>query len=122
MKFPCVLALALAAAVPALADDWAGPVVKEVFSQSREYFVRIRPGESIGDTYGFAGGKKGRYATAEFYRSAPDRSYRLVAETSLLNPAAPVEFFVSGDGGVVLVAAMWLCPDPRFEKLLAAHH
>src|SRR5438067_1227126 len=80
------------------ADDWPGPVTKEVFSHSREYFVRVVPGEAVGDTFGFAGAKKGRYAAAEFYRRAPDRSYRLVAEVSLLNPVAPVEFFVS-DGG-----------------------
>jgi hypothetical protein len=80
------------------ADDWAGPQTKEVFSASREYFVRVIPGESLGDTFGFAGGKKGKYAAAEFYRRTPDRSYRLVAEAILLNPVAPVEFFVSNDG------------------------
>ena len=67
MKFSCAVALMLAAAVPApaLADQWPGPMIRELFSQSREYFVRIRPGESIGDTYGFAGAEKGGYATAE---------------------------------------------------------
>lgn len=92
MKLACVLGLLLAAALPAVADDWPGPRVREVFSESREYFVRIRPGE-----------KKDRHATAEFYRRAPDRSYRLVAEASLLNPGAPVEFFVSDDGGLATV-------------------
>jgi len=86
------------AAAPALADDWAGAQVREVFSQSREYFVRVVPGESLGDTVGFAGAKKGRYARAEFYRRAADRSYRLAAETALLNPVAPVDFFVADDG------------------------
>jgi hypothetical protein len=80
------------------ADTWARPQVKEVFSASREYFVRVVPGESIGDTYGFAGAKKGRYAGAQFYRRAPDRSYQLVAEASLLNPVAPLEFFVADSG------------------------
>lgn len=85
------------------ADEWPGPRIKEVFSDSREYFVRIIPGESVGDTFGFAGARKGRYATAEFYRRAPDRSYRLVAETSLLNPVAPVELFVADSGHAATV-------------------
>jgi hypothetical protein len=80
------------------ADDWAGPRVKEVFSESREYFVRVTPGESLGDSWGFAGAKKGAYAAAQFYRRAQDRSYRLVAEAKLLNPVAPVEFFVANNG------------------------
>jgi hypothetical protein len=62
------------------ADDWAGPQTKEVFSASREYFVRVIPGESLGDTFGFAREKKGKYAAAEFYRRHQDRSYRLLAE------------------------------------------
>jgi len=41
------------------ADDWPGPQTKEVFSASREYFVRMIPGESLGDTFGFAREKKG---------------------------------------------------------------
>lgn len=100
----CFLAGLLAVSSPELmADDWAAPKIREAFSQSREYFVRVVPGESLGDTYGFAGAKKGRYATAEFYRRAPDRSYRLAAEASLLNPVAPVEFFVSNAGHLATV-------------------
>lgn len=99
-----MLAAWLMAVAPAVqADSWAGPVTKEVFSASREYFVRIVPGESLGDTYGFGGEKKGRYATAEFYRRAPDRSYRLLQEVSLQNPVAPVEFFVSNAGHLATV-------------------
>lgn len=85
------------------ADDWPGPQTKEAFSASREYFVRVTPGDSLGDTYGFLGMKKGRYAAAEFYRRAEDRSYRLVAEANLLNPIAPVEFFVSNAGHLAAV-------------------
>jgi len=85
------------------ADDWAGPQTKEVFSASREYFVRVIPGESLGDTFGFAREKKGKYAAAEFYRRHQDRSYRLVAEAVLLNPVAPVEFFVSNDGRLATI-------------------
>jgi len=60
--------------------------------------VRVIPGESLGDTIGFAGAKNGRYATDEFYRRGHDRSYSLVTQVDLLNPMAPVEFFVSNDG------------------------
>jgi hypothetical protein len=101
MSVPGVLLLFAAAL--AQADDWGGPAIAEVFSASREYFVRVIPGESLGDTFGFAGAKKGRYAAAEFYRRGEDRSYRLTAEVALLNPIAPVEFFVSDDGQVATV-------------------
>jgi hypothetical protein len=109
MTAPIALAsfvLLMLAAPPAQADSWAGPVTKEVFSASREYFVRVVPGKSLGDTFGFAGEKKGPYARAEFYRRAPDRSYRLVAEASLLNPVAPLEFFVA-DNGHLLTLDNW---------------
>lgn len=81
-----------------LADDWPGPITREIFSESREYFVRIIPGESVGDTFGFAGAKQGSYSMAEFYHRAKDRSYRFLTETILLNPVAPVVYFVSNDG------------------------
>ena len=91
---------ALAVLQPSLlcADSWPGPQIREGFSANREHFVRIIPGRSLGDTQGFAGAQKGHYATAQFYRRAADRSYQLVAETTLLNPVAPVEFFVADNG------------------------
>ncbi len=85
------------------ADDWAAPQTQEVFSATRDYFVRVIPGESVGDTFGLAGGKQGKYALAEFYRRNQDRSYRLTAETILLNPVAPVEFLVSDEGRLVTI-------------------
>jgi hypothetical protein len=84
-------------------DSWAAPRTSEAFSASREYFVRVLPGESLGDTFGFAGERKGRYATAEFYRRGEDRSYRLIAETGLSNPIAPVEFLVADSGHLITV-------------------
>ena len=80
------------------ADEWSGPTTREIFSESRECFIRIIPGESVGDTFGFAGEKKGNYSTAEFYRRAKDRSYRFLTEMALLNPVSPVEYLVSNDG------------------------
>ena len=88
----------LFAAGAAFADSWAAPAVKEVFSKSRDTFVRVTPGTSVGDTVGFAGSEKGPYATAEFYRRRPDRSYALTNERVLLNPVAPVDFFVTDLG------------------------
>jgi hypothetical protein len=99
-------ALLMLAAPVARADDWPGPRTAEVFSESREYFVRVVPGKSLGDTFGFASEKKGPYARAEFYRRAPDRSYQLVAETILVNPVAPLEFFVA-DNGHLLTLDNW---------------
>lgn len=81
----------LAAASHAGADDWAAPRTREAFSESREYFVRVIPGRT------------GRHALAEFYRRDAQRSYRLTAEATLLNPVAPVEFFVSNDGHLATV-------------------
>lgn len=87
--------------VRATADDWASAVTKEVFSESREVFVRVIPGESIGDTFGFAGDKKGKYARAELYRKGDDKSYKLISQWDLLNPVAPVDLFVSNDGTLI---------------------
>src|SRR5947207_15436740 len=46
------------------AGDWPGPQTKEVFSASREYFVRVMPGERLGDTLGFAREKQGKDGAA----------------------------------------------------------
>jgi hypothetical protein len=83
------------------ADDWPAATIKEVFSESREWFVRVVPGKSLGDTFGFAGSPKGPYARAEFYRRASDRSYRLTTEITLDNPIAPVRFLVTDRGYLV---------------------
>jgi hypothetical protein len=98
-----VAALVYAFAAPAHADSWAAPKVREEFSASRDHFVRVIPGKSIGDTIGFAGAAKGPYAAAEFYQRQPDRSYRLMATATLLNPVAAVDIFVSNDGHLVTV-------------------
>jgi hypothetical protein len=76
-------------------------VVREIFSQSRANFVRVLPGKSLGDTFGFSGAAKGPFAAAEFYRLANDRSYRLTATVPLLNPVAPADFFVTDSGSLI---------------------
>ena len=107
-KFPALRTLGIAAltcafASVAQADSWAAPQVREVFSASRDHFVRVIPGTSIGDTIGFARAAKGKYAAAEFYQRQADRSYRLMHSATLLNPVAPVDIFVSNDGRLVTV-------------------
>src|SRR5436190_7034466 len=84
-----------------LADDWPGPQTREVFSQNRQYFVRITPGESWGETWGFAGTKIGRHAQAAFFREQSDKGYRLERTIELLNPVALVDVFVSNGGELV---------------------
>lgn len=102
LRFLCLIGLCSLDA-PAKADSWANPVVREVFSASRDHFVRVTPGNSVGDTVGFAGAAKGAYATAEYYRRQSDKSYQLMQTVTLLNPVAPVELFVSNEGRLVTV-------------------
>ena len=93
----CLFPLAFAAH----GDDWPGPQIRERFSLSREFMVRVSPGSSWGDTVGFKGSAKGPYASAEFYRRDQTRSYRFLKEITLLNPVAPVDFLVTDSGRLV---------------------
>ena len=68
--------------------------------------MRVVPGESWGDANGFAGSPKGVYATATFYHRGSDGSYAPGAAVALLNPVAPVEFFVT-DQGYLLTLDNW---------------
>lgn len=103
LRLPILATTLLALAAVARADDWAGPRVREVFSENRNRFVRVIPGSSWGDTIGFMGTPKGPYAKAEFYTRQADKSYRLTASATLLNPVAPVEFFVSDEGRLATI-------------------
>lgn len=88
-------------ATAAGADDWPAARVANVFSADGRHFVRIVPGQSIGDTVGFAGAPKGAYARAEVHTRQPDRSDQLVAEMTLINPVAPVDALVSDTGAFI---------------------
>src|SRR6266404_7224666 len=105
MRF-LLLIVALVVLPIAQADEWPAAVIREVFSQSRSYFVRVVPGKSYGDTVGFSGAPKGPFATAEYYRLEKDRSYRLVATAPLLNPVAPAEFLIT-DNGFLMTLDNW---------------
>ena len=93
-------------AAPSSADDWPGPRVAHVFSNDGTRFVRVLPGESVGDLVGFAGAGKGRYARGEFYVRQADRAYRLVADVELKNPVAPVDLLLS-DSGYLITFDNW---------------
>jgi hypothetical protein len=83
------------------ADSWPGPHVMTSFSADGHRFVRISPGQSVGDVVGFAGEAKGAYARALFYERRPDRSYRVAADVALLNPVAPVDILLSNSGYLI---------------------
>jgi hypothetical protein len=85
----------------AYSDFWPGPVEREVFSPSRNFKVRILPGKSSGDQFGFAGGPKGPYATAELYRKNGADNYTPIRTFTLLNPVAPVDVFLTDSGRVI---------------------
>jgi hypothetical protein len=93
-----LLLLLAAGSGTAWADSWPGPRVFTVFSEAGRYFVRFVPGESVGDTVGFAGSPRGRYATALLYGLGPDRAYTLLHELALTNPVSPLNALVSDDG------------------------
>lgn len=113
-----LIVLAAAAGRPLHADSWPAARIKEVFSESREWFVRVTPGDSIGETVGFAGSPKGKHARAEFYRRAADRSYRLTTEIPLHNPVAPVLFLVT-DRGYLVTLDNW--HNMGFGKAIASY-
>ena len=81
-----IIALQLCLSAHLVADDWPGPLIREVFSPDRQYFVRITPGESWGETYGFKGAKIGKHAEAAFFREQADKGYRLERTIDLPNP------------------------------------
>ena len=100
------------------ADEWPGPQTREVFSKSRDHFVRIIPGENWGDTIGFQGSSKGPNAQAVFFHRQSDGSYSLGATVRLLNPVAPVEYFVS-DQGYLMTLDNW--HNMGYGKVLALY-
>jgi hypothetical protein len=83
------------------ADDWPTATVQNVFSDNGRFFVRILPGQSVGDSVGFSGAPKGRYAHAEFYARRANRAYELVSDSDLQNPVSPTDALVTNNGFLV---------------------
>ncbi len=100
-KTAAVFVCALLLTSSGLADDWPAATTQNVFSENGRYFVRILPGESVGDSVGFSGAPKGRFAHAEFYARGANRAYELVADTALQNPVSPTDALVTNSGFLV---------------------
>jgi hypothetical protein len=100
MRYAVILAIALLS-TRVLADSWPEPKPAGMASPGGNVVVRIVPGASIGDVYGFGGSPKGQYATAIFYRLNKDGEYARYQDIFLLNPVAPVDFAVSDNGELV---------------------
>ncbi len=84
----------------AQADSWKAAAVQARASANGQFVVRVVPGTSKGDVFGYAGEQKGPYATAEWHKFN-GTSYVKVAKASLLNPVAPVDIEVTNDGLLV---------------------
>jgi hypothetical protein len=95
-----VLVLFLAAVEAALADSWPSATVKAVVSENGGTIVRVIPGTSIGDTYGFAGARKGKFAAAQWFRFRGNR-YELYQTIQLVHPVAPIHAAVANDGTLI---------------------
>jgi hypothetical protein len=95
------IALFVLAAVlgTAHADSWPPARPAGAVSGNGDLVLRVEPGDSLGDVYGFAGAKK--YATASLYRRDGEDRYTKIRETQLLNPVAPVDFVLSDAGELV---------------------
>jgi len=103
LKRACAVAFAVCtlAGLRVVADDWPQARPVTIFTEAADRFLRILPGQSVGDLVGFRGAAKGRYAAAEMYVRQPDRSYRLAASATLVNPVAPVSALLAPDGAFI---------------------
>ena len=95
-----LLATALLSSRAAIADSWLAATVTSVVSPDGATMVQVTPGDSIGDTYGFAGSPKGKYASAQWFRFSANR-YEAYQTARLLNPVAPIHLAVANDGSVI---------------------
>lgn len=93
--------LTLISALSGFADSWAGARPVSIFSADGSHFVRITPGDSIGELAGFAGAQKGVHARGEFYVRRANASYERIADVRLRNPVAPVEVIVTNNGSMI---------------------
>ena len=69
--------------------------------------MRILPGESVGDSVGFSGAPKGRFAHAEFYARGANRAYEFVADTALQNPVSPTGISLVTNSGFLVTFDNW---------------
>lgn len=83
----------------AVADSWPSARAIAAVSENAIWLVRVDPGESMGDVYGFAGTTKGEYAEATLFRCDNDLdSYVGLKKYRTRNPIAPVDVLLSNSG------------------------
>lgn len=96
------LAMLVAVASDAYADEWPQPTESGVISPDGRIAVLLTQGTSWGEVWGFAGSPVGQHARSRFFRLEGDeRTYSLYQELEPLNPVAPVFAAVSNDGALV---------------------
>ena len=84
------------------ADSWLSPQPIAAVSENAVWLVRVEPGVSIGDVYGFAGQPVGEYAEATLFKYDEDgQSYAEVETYRTRNPVAPVEVLISDSGWLI---------------------
>ena len=101
MKFRLYIAFLISLSLYTYADSWAPAEPLGSISPDGDIIVRITPGDSLGDTWGFAGAKTGEYATATYYKFRKNGGYSKFQEIKLRNPIAPLFAAVSNDGTLV---------------------
>ena len=85
----------------AAGDSWQPVTIAGEVSPNAERLVRVIPGDSWGESYGFAGAKLGSHARAIFYERNGADPYVRTNEIELLNPVRPVDFFLTDAGELV---------------------
>lgn len=100
--FSVALTLALSCDFAVYADSSPPAKMQARASVNGEFVVRIAPGSSMGDVYGFGGSPKGPFARAEWHHFN-GISYEKVREVATLNPFAPVDIEVTNLGTLVAI-------------------
>jgi hypothetical protein len=78
-----------------------------VVSPDGNRIARVEPGESVGDTYGFASAAKGPFSQATYYERDPaSDTYKPYLQITLQNPVAPVDVLLN-DNGVLVTLDNW---------------
>ena len=84
------------------ADSWASAQPIAAVSDDTKWLVRVVPGESVGDVFGFAGAPTGPYAEATLFRYDEDlESYSEIRKYRTRNPVSPVEIHVTNEGWLI---------------------
>ena len=84
------------------ADSWASAQPIAAVSDDTNWLVRVVPGESIGDVYGFAGEPTGPYAEATLFQyDEVMKDYSEIRKFRTQNPVSPVEIFVTNEGWLI---------------------